>query len=143
MKKIFVCVAVLVLTFVILPCCIHAEALTVTSQPVQEDILLSTGSDAADAQVPDADKVVVGTTVDKDGNVILTMSDGTVMNAGKAEVVEPEIEAGEFKFEPMNFVSTLSYMGTGMIGIFIVIGLIVLSTVILNKMFKEKEEKAE
>lgn len=46
-------------------------------------------------------------------------------------------------FHPENFISSLSYMGTGMIGIFIVIGLIVLATVVLNKMFSDKSKKDE
>ena len=38
-----------------------------------------------------------------------------------------------FNFEPMNFVNNLGYMGKGMIGIFVVIGVIVILTVVLNK----------
>lgn len=38
-----------------------------------------------------------------------------------------------FNFEPMNFVNNLGYMGKGMIGIFVVIGAIVILTVVLNK----------
>ncbi len=38
-----------------------------------------------------------------------------------------------FFFEPMNFVANLQYMGLGMICIFIVIGAIVLSVVVLDK----------
>ncbi len=41
-------------------------------------------------------------------------------------------------FEPMNFVSNLKYMLSGMIAIFIVIGIIALATVILNKVFTKK-----
>ncbi len=41
-------------------------------------------------------------------------------------------------FEPLNFVRNLKYMGTGMLSIFIVIGVIALITVALNKVFKEK-----
>ncbi|MBQ9162564.1 MAG: oxaloacetate decarboxylase [Clostridia bacterium] len=36
-------------------------------------------------------------------------------------------------FEPQRFVGNLKYMLSGMIGIFVVIGLIVIVTVILNK----------
>ena len=35
-------------------------------------------------------------------------------------------------FEPMNFVENLKYMGLGMLGIFVVIGAIVLLTMLLN-----------
>lgn len=47
----------------------------------------------------------------------------------------------EFKFEPANFVSNLYYMGVGMIGIFLVIGIIVLCTVGLNRMFSGKTKE--
>lgn len=38
-------------------------------------------------------------------------------------------------FEPMNFVYSLKYMGMGMLGIFVVIGVIILATYLLNKIF--------
>lgn len=48
----------------------------------------------------------------------------------------------------MNFVDNLKYMGLGMLGIFVVIGIIILCTVLLNlfanlinKNKKKKEEK--
>ena len=42
-----------------------------------------------------------------------------------------------FKFEPSNFTSNLSYMGLGMLGIFVVIGVIMLFTAVLNKFSKK------
>ncbi|MBQ9132551.1 MAG: hypothetical protein IJX62_08815 [Clostridia bacterium] len=36
-------------------------------------------------------------------------------------------------FEPINFIKNLGYMGAGMLGIFVVIGLIVITTMILNR----------
>ncbi len=54
------------------------------------------------------------------------------------------------KFEPGAFVDNLSYMGVGMACIFIVIGAIILSVVVLDKVTtavenrrKAKEENAE
>lgn len=44
-------------------------------------------------------------------------------------------------FEPYNFILNLEYMGKGMLGIFIVIGLIILATVLLNKLEKENDKK--
>ncbi len=44
------------------------------------------------------------------------------------------------QFNPMNFVSNLKYMGLGMLGIFIVIGVIILLTVILNKTTKDSDK---
>ncbi len=40
-------------------------------------------------------------------------------------------------FEPMNFVKNLEYMGIGMLGIFIVIGVIMGATLIINKIFSK------
>lgn len=38
---------------------------------------------------------------------------------------------------PFNFVSSLKYMVGGMIGIFIVIGIIIIATVLINKIFSK------
>lgn len=43
------------------------------------------------------------------------------------------------EFNPMNFVDNLYYMAAGMASIFIVIGVIVVVTVALNKLFKGKD----
>ncbi len=40
-------------------------------------------------------------------------------------------------FEPMNFVKNLEYMGIGMLGIFIVIGVIMGATLIIGKIFNK------
>ncbi len=42
-------------------------------------------------------------------------------------------------FNPMAFIENLKYMGLGMLGIFIVIGVIVLSVVALNKLTAPKK----
>ena len=44
---------------------------------------------------------------------------------------------------PMAFVENLKYMGVGMIGIFIVIGVIILSVVVLNKATSPKKKSDE
>ena len=41
---------------------------------------------------------------------------------------------------PMAFVENLEYMGLGMLGIFIVIGLVVLVTIVLNKVTANKKD---
>lgn len=41
-------------------------------------------------------------------------------------------------FEVNNFVANLKYMGLGMLGIFLVVGMIVLVTYLLNAVFKGK-----
>ncbi len=39
----------------------------------------------------------------------------------------------------MNFVDNLYYMGVGMLGIFVVIGIIIVATVIINKATSKKK----
>ena len=51
--------------------------------------------------------------------------------------------AAEFQMDPMNFVANLKYMGTGMLGIFIVMGAIILSTFVLNKILNKKDKDGE
>ena len=46
----------------------------------------------------------------------------------------------EFIFQPMNFINNLMYLVIGLIGIFIVIGLIVIATIILNKLPEGKKK---
>ena len=41
-------------------------------------------------------------------------------------------------FNPMAFVENLKYMLSGMIAIFIVIGVIILATLLINKLFTKK-----
>ena len=43
-------------------------------------------------------------------------------------------------FEPMNFVKNLKYMGFGMLGIFVAIGVIALSIIILNAISNKKDK---
>ncbi len=43
-------------------------------------------------------------------------------------------------FEPQNFVANLKYMGLGMLGIIAVMGVIIIVTAILNKIFAEKKK---
>ena len=55
-----------------------------------------------------------------------------------------EAFASMFKeFHPMGFVNNLRFMGIGMLGIFIIIGIIIVATVIINKAFSDKPKKAE
>ena len=42
------------------------------------------------------------------------------------------------QINPMNFVNNLCYMGVGMLGIFVVIGIIIVATVIINKFANRK-----
>lgn len=46
-------------------------------------------------------------------------------------------ETNELVFEPMSFVENLQYMGVGMLVIFVVIGIIILCTKLVNFLFSE------
>ena len=46
-------------------------------------------------------------------------------------------ESSNIIFDPMNFLRNLKYMGLGMLVIFVVIGLIILVTMLVNKFFSE------
>ena len=48
------------------------------------------------------------------------------------------ILATGFQFNPMAFVENLKYMGVGMLVIFVVIGLIMLTTMLINWLFSNK-----
>lgn len=50
---------------------------------------------------------------------------------------------GGLNMNVMNFVENLRYMGIGMLGIFIVIGVIILITMFLNKVTVKKAEDEE
>lgn len=45
----------------------------------------------------------------------------------------------DLKFIPYNFIENLQYMGIGMLIIFIVIGLIIGATMLINKIFSRKK----
>ena len=62
--------------------------------------------------------------------------------AGESEIGGADKpENHEFKFEPAQFVDNLYYMGVGMVGIFLVIGIIILATVALNRVFSGKAKE--
>ncbi|MBQ7347032.1 MAG: hypothetical protein IJW55_03670 [Clostridia bacterium] len=50
---------------------------------------------------------------------------------------------GDIQFEPMAFVENLKYMGFGMLGIFVVIGVIAGVTVLLNYLASPKKKKED
>ena len=72
--------------------------------------------------------------------------EGASVTIGAMEsVLEAAVEedAPKMIFEPMNFVKNLSYMGVGMLGIFIVIGVIIIAVVVLNKATAPKKTDNE
>ncbi len=47
-------------------------------------------------------------------------------------------KALEIEFVPSRFLDMLPYMGKGMLVIFVIIGVIILATVLINKIFSKK-----
>ena len=45
---------------------------------------------------------------------------------------------GNFIFEPMNFVTNLKWMGIGMLGVFMIVGIIMVATYILGSVSNKK-----
>ena len=58
-----------------------------------------------------------------------------------SKVVATTTQSGEMSnvtFEPQRFLEMLGYMGKGMIVIFVLIGVIILVTMLINKIFSKK-----
>ena len=54
-----------------------------------------------------------------------------------SEAPEAAVGAADVVFQPASFIENLQYMGIGMLVIFLVIGLIILSTKLINYLFSE------
>ena len=44
-------------------------------------------------------------------------------------------------FEPIEFVNNLKYMGIGMLGVFMIVGIIIVATYAVNKFTSKKSKK--
>ena len=65
----------------------------------------------------------------------------TVLNILSAsKVAETTTETPQLVFEPQNFIEMLGYMGKGMLVIFVIIGVIILATLAINKIFSNKKD---
>lgn len=54
--------------------------------------------------------------------------------------IEATAASQELVFQPENFVQNLRHMGIGMLVIFIIIGVIILATMAINKLFSNKKD---
>ena len=59
------------------------------------------------------------------------------LNLLTAAPVETATEEAQVVFQPASFVENLQYMGIGMLAIFLVIGLIILATKLINYLFSD------
>lgn len=60
-----------------------------------------------------------------------------ILSASK--VTEAPTKTPELVFEPQRFLEMLGYMGKGMLVIFVIIGVIILATLLINKVFSNKK----
>ena len=63
----------------------------------------------------------------------------TVAESGATNVLQEMIA----NTDPMRFVDTLKYMGVGMLGIFIVMGILIVGTGLLNRILSGKNKDNE
>ena len=63
------------------------------------------------------------------------------LNLLTAAPAEAAAGAADVVFQPASFIENLQYMGIGMLVIFLVIGLIILSTKLINFLFSDSGEK--
>jgi len=63
----------------------------------------------------------------------------TVAESGATNVLQEMIA----NTDPMRFVDTLKYMGVGMLGIFIVMGILIVGTGLLNRILSGKNKNNE
>ena len=68
-------------------------------------------------------------------NIFLT--DAAITSAPTEATAATQANLG---FEPMNFVDNLQYMGIGMLTIFLIIGAIILTTMLINWIFSRKKK---
>ncbi len=61
-----------------------------------------------------------------------------IFNAS-AQVPSASESQSELIFEPIRFIEMFEYMGKGMLVIFIIIGVIILTTMLINKGFSSKK----
>ena len=61
-----------------------------------------------------------------------------ILTAATPETAEAATETVKLTFEPSKFIDMLPYMGKGMLVIFVLIAVIILVTVLTNKIFSKK-----
>lgn len=61
-----------------------------------------------------------------------------IFNAA-AQAAPSASDEAQLSFEPAKFVEMLEYMGKGMLVIFVIIGVIILTTMLINKAFSSKK----
>ena len=88
---------------------------------------------------------ISSTYTDEEENLVLVLEDGRKYNVTKQEWVVEESESTgmTLKVNPDNMLSSLQYMWKGMLCIFVVIGVIILSVYFMGFVFSKFEAKKE
>ena len=59
------------------------------------------------------------------------------------DVAENAVENMEFMFEPINLIKYLPKLGIGLVIIFVIIGILICITMLLNRVFSDKKKNAD
>ncbi len=73
----------------------------------------------------------------------LTNSNTDIVSDAANEIANESGSFGGVNFDPGRFIEMLPKLAMGMISIFIVIGIIIIATSILNKIFSKKKKKED
>ena len=108
---------------------------------------VAVGAQTADAQTTSVDEAPSQVTTQTCPSCDATVSDTPYCSACGAEIPKstPESEKDDFDFafDPTAFVTNLKYMAAGMVGIFLVIGVIILTILLLGKLTAPKTKSDE
>ena len=98
---------------------------------------------AAEA-APTENDTVVGSYIDSEDNMIIVFADGRQYNVTEGAWSSVTEEEGmNIKFNPDNMLNSLQYMWKGMLCIFVVIGVIILSVYLMGYISAKAEERKQ
>ena len=140
MKTMFCKLSVLALAFLLMltlfSFAVNAEEITASetdTAPVTETV---SDTEASDAEASD-------TEISESEISESEISDTEVSESETTETNADDASAMNFDFMPEQFIINLKYMAAGMVGIFLVIGVIILTILILGKLTAPKKKDEE
>lgn len=91
-----------------------------------------------EAELGDAPVLTIGAMEEGEDMVLLAADSAALAETTTETTAATQANLG---FEPMNFVDNLQYMGIGMLTIFLIIGVIIVATQLINKIFSGKKDE--
>ena len=91
-----------------------------------------------EAELGDAPVLTIGAMEEGEDMVLLAADSAAPAETTTETTAATQANLG---FEPMNFVDNLQYMGIGMLTIFLIIGVIIVATQLINKIFSGKKDE--